>query len=158
MRQGREHQGVLSARILLVRERLVEVVGGCVFRTQVKHRKANSADKLVISGEVQNPFVAEGVLVAGCNIRSIILTQGSAFGPCPRAPMTVIVTGSQRDARTDDQCPACRARERKDRGTVPEARRKRNAPRPRPEENEIRAGRPWAVRRFRNLRRRSLRT
>ena len=75
MRQGR-----VSARILLVRGRLVEVVGGCVFRTQVNHRKANSADKLVISGEVQNPFVAEGVLVAGCNIRSIILTQGSAMG------------------------------------------------------------------------------
>ena len=75
MRQGR-----VSARILPVRVRLVEVVGGCVFRTQVNHRKANSADKLVISGEVQNPFVAEGVLVAGCNIRSIILTQGSAMG------------------------------------------------------------------------------
>jgi hypothetical protein len=77
MRQGR-----VSARILLVRVRLVEVVGGCVFRTQVNHRKANSADKLVISGEVQNPFVAEGVLVAGCDIRSIILTQGSRMGPC----------------------------------------------------------------------------
>ena len=74
-------QGRVSARILLVRERLVEVVGGCVFRTQVNHRKANSADKLVISGEVQNPFVAEGVLVAGCNIRSIILTQGSPMSP-----------------------------------------------------------------------------
>lgn len=59
----------------------MEVVGGCVFRTQVNHRKANSADKLVISGEVQNPFVAEGVWVAGCSIRSIILTQGSAMGP-----------------------------------------------------------------------------
>ena len=75
MRQGR-----VSARILLARGRLVEVVGGCVFRKQVNHRKANSADKLVISGEVQNPFVAEGVLVAGCSIRSIILTQGSAMG------------------------------------------------------------------------------
>lgn len=76
MRQGR-----VTARILPVRERLVEVVGGCVFRTQVNHRKANSADKLVTSGEVQNPFVAEGVWVAGCDIRSIILTQGSPVGP-----------------------------------------------------------------------------
>ncbi len=59
----------------------MEVVGGCAFRTQVNHRKAKSADKRVISGEVQNPFVAEGVLVAGCSIRSIILTQGSPMGP-----------------------------------------------------------------------------
>ncbi len=76
MRQGR-----VSARILSVRRRLVEVVGGCVSRTQVNHRKANSADKLVTSGEIRFPFVAEGVWVAGCSIRSIVLTQGSPRGP-----------------------------------------------------------------------------
>ena len=59
----------------------MEVVGGCVSRTRVNHRKANSADKLVISGEIQNPFVAEGVWVAGYDIRSIVLTQGSPTGP-----------------------------------------------------------------------------
>src|SRR3989338_1998665 len=76
MRQGR-----VPARILSVRERLVEVVGGCAFRTQVNHRKAIPADKRVVSREVRNPFVAGRVVVAGCGIRSIVLTQGSPTGP-----------------------------------------------------------------------------
>jgi hypothetical protein len=76
MRQGR-----VSARNLFVRKRLVEVVGGCASRTQVNHRKAYSAEKRVVSREVQIPFVAERVVVAGCDIRSIVLTQGSPMGP-----------------------------------------------------------------------------
>ncbi len=59
----------------------MEVVGGCVFRMQMNHRKAFTAEKLVTSSEIQNPFVAVRVLVAGYDIRSIILTQGSPMGP-----------------------------------------------------------------------------
>ena len=59
----------------------MEVVGGCVFRMQMNHRKAFTAEELVTSSETRNPFVAVRVLVAGYDIRSIILTQGSPKGP-----------------------------------------------------------------------------
>jgi hypothetical protein len=48
---------------------------------QMNHRKAFTAEELVTSSEIRNPFVAVRVWVAGYDIRSIILTQGSPMGP-----------------------------------------------------------------------------
>ena len=68
----------------------MEVVGGCVFRMQMNHRKAFTAEERVTSSEIRNPFVAVRVLVAGYDIRSIILTQGSPSGRCPPGPGVLI--------------------------------------------------------------------
>lgn len=65
---------------LSARERLVEVVGGRVFRTEVLRRKAFPADELVSDSEVQFPFVAGRVVAAGYDVMSMVLTQGSPVG------------------------------------------------------------------------------
>jgi len=91
-------QGRFSEKNLSARKRLVEVVGGCASRTQVNRRKAFPADKLVRGSEVQNPFLAGGVLTAGCIIKSIVLTQGSPMGSYKQI-------GSLRNAKTENDDP-----------------------------------------------------